>query len=62
VYTIVVNLGSLELQAVAVAGEINNLNIDDYAYAPDIEAIYPCNSSDSDDEGITNGEDEEIRP
>jgi hypothetical protein len=55
VYTIVVNLGSLELQA--VAREINNLTIDNYAYAPDVEAISPFNNSDGDDEGVTNGDD-----
>jgi hypothetical protein len=56
VYTVVVNLGSLELQA--VAGEISNLNVDNYAYAPDVEAISPFNNSDRDDEGVTDGDDE----
>ncbi len=42
--TIVVNLGSLELQA--VAGEINNLNVDNDVYAPGVEAISPFNNSD----------------
>ncbi len=56
VYTIVVNLGSLELQA--VAGEINNLNVDNYAYAPDVQAISPFNNSDGDDEGIADGDNE----
>jgi hypothetical protein len=35
VYTICVNIGSLDLRA--VFGEINNLNVDDNAYAPDID-------------------------
>jgi hypothetical protein len=50
VYTIVINLGSLELQA--VAGEINNINIDDYAYAHDVEATSFCNNFDRDGEGV----------
>jgi hypothetical protein len=56
VHTIDVHLGSLELQA--VAREINNLNVDDYAYAFDVEAISPFNNSDGDDEGITDGDNE----
>jgi hypothetical protein len=55
-YTIVVNLGSLELQA--VAGKISNINDDDVAYAPDIELTSPFNNSDGDDEGFTNDDDE----
>jgi hypothetical protein len=35
---------------------INNLNGDNYAYAPDVEAISPFTNSDGDDEGITNGD------
>ncbi len=54
VYTNVVNLGSLELQA--AAREINKLNVDDYAYAPDVDAISPFNNSDGDDEGVTNSD------
>ncbi len=43
VYTIVVNLGSLELQV--VAGEINNINVENVAYAPDVEPTSPFNYS-----------------
>ncbi len=47
VYTIIVNLGSLELQA--VAGEIDKGNIDNVAYAPDIGPTSPFKNSDGDD-------------
>jgi hypothetical protein len=57
VYTICVNIGSLELQA--LAGEINQLNVVDDAYAPDINTISSLNNFDGDDEGITNGDDDE---
>ncbi len=56
VYTICVNLGSLELQA--VNGEITNLNVDVDAYAPDVDAISPLNNSDGNDGGVTNSDDD----
>jgi hypothetical protein len=56
VYTIVVNLGSVELQA--VAGEINNINVDNYANAHYVEATSLFNNSDGDDEGVFDGDDE----
>jgi hypothetical protein len=52
VYTISVNLGLLELQA--VGGEITNLHVDNDAYAPDVDTISSLNNSDGDDEGVTN--------
>ncbi len=56
VYTICVNLGALELQA--VGGEITNINVDNDAYAPDVDTISPLNNSDGDDEGVTNSDDD----
>jgi hypothetical protein len=56
VYTIIVNLGSLELQA--VAADMNNINVDNAAYAPDVELTSPFNNSDGDDEGVIDGDNE----
>jgi hypothetical protein len=56
VYTIIVNLGSLELEA--VTGEINNIKVDNYAYAHDVEATSLFNDSDRYDEGFFDGDDE----
>ncbi len=59
VYTIVVNLGSLELQA--IAGEIDKDNIVNIAYAPDIEPTSLLdNSSDREmmKKASTNGDNE----
>ncbi len=56
VYTVIVNLGSLEFQA--VAREINKDNFDNVAYAPAVEPSSPFNSSDGDYEGIINGDNE----
>jgi hypothetical protein len=44
VYTICVNIGSLDLQA--VAGEINLQNVDNDAYVPDIDTISSLNNFD----------------